>query len=99
MSFTNVFDLYTRAERPSMTWQNLPLVGGNFQYRTRDSQIEGNFYGPNHNVGAVEFKMHKSNYRSFMRGLEQVTGLSMLYDQEGPSPREGQTTPANRKRK
>ncbi len=54
VSFTNVFDLYTRAERPSMTWQNLPLVGGNFQYRTRDSQIEGNFYGPNHEeVGGV----------------------------------------------
>ena len=34
-------------------------------------------------VGAVEFKLHKSNYRSALRTVEQVTGLTMLYDQEG----------------
>ena len=34
-------------------------------------------------VGAVEFKLHKSNYRGALRTAEQVTGLTMLYDQEG----------------
>ena len=34
-------------------------------------------------VGAVEFKLHKSNYRGTLRTVEQVTGLTMLYDQEG----------------
>ena len=34
-------------------------------------------------VGAIEFKMHKSNYRGVLRTAEQVTGLTMLYDQEG----------------
>ena len=34
-------------------------------------------------AGAVEFKLHKSNYRGILRTVEQVTGKSMLYDQEG----------------
>ena len=34
-------------------------------------------------VGAVEFKLHKNNYRGALRTAEQVTGLTMLYDQEG----------------
>jgi hypothetical protein len=34
-------------------------------------------------VGAVEFKLHKSNYRGVLRACEQVTGLTMQYDQEG----------------
>ena len=34
-------------------------------------------------VGAVEFKLHKGNYRSCFRSVEQVTGLTMGYDQEG----------------
>ncbi len=34
-------------------------------------------------IGAVEFKLHKSNYRGALRAAEQVTGLTMLYDQEG----------------
>ena len=34
-------------------------------------------------VGAVEFQLHKSNYRGTLRSIEQVTGLEMLYDQEG----------------
>ena len=34
-------------------------------------------------IGAVEFQLHKSNYRGTLRALEEVTGLTMLYDQEG----------------
>ena len=34
-------------------------------------------------VGAVEFQLHKSNYRGCLRALEQVSGLTLLYDQEG----------------
>jgi len=34
-------------------------------------------------VGAVEFKLHKSNYRGVLRTLEQVTNQTMHYDQEG----------------
>ena len=34
-------------------------------------------------VGAVEFKLHKSNYRAVLRTVEQVTNLTMHYDQEG----------------
>jgi hypothetical protein len=34
-------------------------------------------------VGAVEFKLHKSNYRGALRAVEQVTGLTALYEQEG----------------
>lgn len=39
-------------------------------------------------VGAVEFKLHKSNYRGCLRALEQVTGVTMLYDQEGIKDKE-----------
>ena len=54
VSFTNVFDLYTRAERPSMTWQNLPLAGGSFKTGSGGNQINGKFYGPNHEeVGGI----------------------------------------------
>jgi len=34
-------------------------------------------------VGAVEFKLHKSNYRGVLRTVEQVSGQTMHYDQEG----------------
>ena len=34
-------------------------------------------------VGAVEFRLHKGNYRSCLRSVEQATGLTMGYDQEG----------------
>jgi len=34
-------------------------------------------------AGAVEFKLHKSNYRGVLRTVEEVTGLTMAYDQEG----------------
>jgi hypothetical protein len=34
-------------------------------------------------VGAIEFKLDKSNYRPLLRAVEQVTGLAMKYDQEG----------------
>ena len=34
-------------------------------------------------AGAVEFKLHKSNYRGALRAIEQVTGLTALYEQEG----------------
>ena len=34
-------------------------------------------------IGAVEFQLHKSNYRGTLRALEEVTGLTMMYDQEG----------------
>ncbi len=40
------------------------------------------------NVGAVEFKLHKSNYRGALRSVEQVTGKIMAYDQEGIKDRE-----------
>ena len=35
------------------------------------------------NVGAIEFKLHKSNYRGVLRTVEEVTDLELLYDQEG----------------
>ncbi len=79
-----------------LVWPAAPIL---FFSKGRKHYMTITFDDGGENVGAVEFKMHKSNYRSFMRGLEQVTGLSMLYDQEGPSPKEGQTTPADRKRK
>ena len=34
-------------------------------------------------VGAVEFKLDKKNYRSCLRAIEQVTGETILYGQEG----------------
>ena len=34
-------------------------------------------------LGAVEFKLHKSNYRGVLRTAEVVTRLTMKYDQEG----------------
>ncbi len=34
-------------------------------------------------VGAVEFQLHKSNYRGVLRSLEEVTGQTLKYDQEG----------------
>ena len=34
-------------------------------------------------VGAVEFRLHKSNYRGALRAVEEVTGQTMHYDQEG----------------
>ncbi len=34
-------------------------------------------------VGAVEFKLHKSNYRGVLRGIEEVTGVELKFDQEG----------------
>ena len=34
-------------------------------------------------AGAVEFKLHKSNYRGTLRAVEEVTGLSAKYDLEG----------------
>lgn len=34
-------------------------------------------------VGAVEFKLDKKNYRSCLRTIEQVTGKKILYGQEG----------------
>ena len=48
-------------------------------------------------VGAVEFKLHKSNYRPILRSLETATGIQMQYDQEGikdqeQKPAESKTT-------
>ena len=34
-------------------------------------------------VGAVEFKLHKNNYRSCLRAIAQVTGQPILYGLEG----------------
>ena len=34
-------------------------------------------------VGAIEFKLHKNNYRGVLRTVEQVTKLTMLVDEEG----------------
>ncbi len=34
-------------------------------------------------VGAVEFQLHKSNYRGVLQALVEVSGLTMKYDQEG----------------
>ena len=34
-------------------------------------------------VGAVEFKLHKGNYRGCLRAIEQVTGKTLHDDQEG----------------
>ena len=34
-------------------------------------------------AGAVEFKLHKGNYRSILRALEVVADVKMEYEQEG----------------
>jgi PEGA domain len=34
-------------------------------------------------VGAVEFKLDKKNYRGVLRAVEEVSGVTMAYDQEG----------------
>ncbi len=34
-------------------------------------------------VGAVEFKLDKKNYRGRMRAVEQVSGVELVFDQEG----------------
>ena len=34
--------------------------------------------------GAIEFKLHKSNYRGVLRTVEQITDLTMKVDDEGP---------------
>ena len=34
-------------------------------------------------VGAVEFKLDKKNYRGVMRAVEQVSGVDLVFDQEG----------------
>ena len=34
-------------------------------------------------VGAVEFKLDKKNYRGVMRAVEQVSGVNLVFDQEG----------------
>jgi hypothetical protein len=34
-------------------------------------------------VGAVEFKLDKKNYRGIMRAVEQVSGVELVFDQEG----------------
>ncbi|MDA2927209.1 PEGA domain-containing protein [Acidobacteria bacterium AH-259-G07] len=34
-------------------------------------------------VGAVEFKLHKSNYRGVLRSIEQVADVDLVFDQEG----------------
>jgi hypothetical protein len=36
-------------------------------------------------VGAVEFKLDKNNYRGALRAVEEVSGVTMSYDQEGVS--------------
>ncbi len=34
-------------------------------------------------VGAVEFKLDKKNYRGILRAIEQVSGVDLVFDQEG----------------
>ncbi len=34
-------------------------------------------------VGAIEFKLHKSNYRGVLRAAEAVSGVDLEFDQEG----------------
>jgi hypothetical protein len=41
-------------------------------------------------VGAVEFKLHKGNYRPILRSVETVAGVKMQYDQEGIKDKEQQ---------
>lgn len=36
-------------------------------------------------VGAVEFRLHKSNYRGVLHAMEQVSGVPLKFDQEGVS--------------
>jgi len=49
----------------------------------RKHYVELAFDDGQERIGAVEFKLHKSNYRGALRALEQVTGLALLYEQEG----------------
>ena len=38
--------------------------------------------------GAIEFKLHKSNYRGVLRTVEQITDLTMKVDDEGIKDKE-----------
>ena len=38
--------------------------------------------------GAIEFKLHKSNYRGVLRTVEQITGVTMKVDGEGIKDKE-----------
>lgn len=51
VAFTDLIDLDTGRSRSGMTWRNMPMSGGGFR---SGNQIEGRFYGPNHEeVGGV----------------------------------------------
>ena len=60
VEFYDVFDLNTGTRRTSISWQGLPLTGGNFRSKSsEDDYIEGNFYGPNHEEAAGVFEAFK----------------------------------------
>jgi hypothetical protein len=48
-------------------------------------------------IGAVEFKLHKSNYRPVLRAVEQAAHVTMVYDQEGV--KETEQKPGERQQK
>ena len=52
--FSNIFDLWDETSRNNMSWRNLSLTNGSFGEGSGENQINGKFYGPNHEeVGGV----------------------------------------------
>ena len=52
--FTNIHDLDTGRTRSDMKWKNIPMADGAFQTGSGGNQIEGRFYGPEHEeVGGI----------------------------------------------
>ena len=54
VAFTNIRELGTGDMRDDMTWSGIPLAGGRFGTGSAGNEIEGAFYGPDHQeVGGV----------------------------------------------
>ena len=52
--FTNIYDLDSGSTRGDMSWDDIAVTGGAFSTGSGANQIQGKFYGPNHEeVGGV----------------------------------------------
>ena len=52
--FTNIYDLDAGNTRASMSWNNISVSNGAFTTGSDANQIQGKFYGPNHEeVGGI----------------------------------------------
>ena len=59
IAFTNIRDLDAGSGRSDMSWRAIPLTDGGFLIGSVGNQIEGRFYGPNHEeVGGIFERNH-----------------------------------------